>query len=269
MTNIRHPEYRRELENTKYPFIPSASLSNETVSFLEGTFLDAHIYSSSDNFRVFISQVNITSTSVTLILSNDELEEIARGTFSVPVELSAIQLLDPFQKPAGILISEPSRLGLISAWGIGEYEFEPGATEFCVTCCMPVPQPGLRGLRLENGDILSGKIWIIGDDGVVVNTETKTNKAGELVEVMKLNVVGDPLYLQKLCDPENLFTPVNAVREIAVTQDGEELHNCEPDEHGNFNIQMNDGLVADPALRIRTTPDGILLQVEGSTNTGL
>ena len=42
-SDIRYPEFIKSLEQTKYPFVPTASLSNGSVFFLEGTFLDAHL----------------------------------------------------------------------------------------------------------------------------------------------------------------------------------------------------------------------------------
>lgn len=269
MATLRHPEFRKELENTKYPFVSTATLSNEDVNFLEGTFIDAHLYSASDNFRLYISRVDVGTSSMTIVIGNEEEDELLTGEISLPVSVSAVRLVDLNGISAGILITEPERLSLISAWGLGSYEFLIEATEFCITCCMPVPQPGVTALRLENGELLSGKVWLMGGDGVIINTETKINRSGEVERVLKLNIVGEPLYLQKLCFPEDLFSPPRPLKKITVTQDGQELHSCGPDEYGNFNIQMNDGLVADPALRVRTTPDGILFTVEGDVNTGV
>ena len=110
-------------------------------------------------------------------------------------------------------------------------------------------------------------MWLVGEDGVVLRTELTTDKDGNSVEVLRLDVVGDPLYLQRLCNPEELFSPVNPIRTLRVKQ-GEYTYDCVPDDQGNFTIQMNDSLAADAALRVRTTPAGIVITVEGSTNAG-
>ena len=44
------------------------------------------------------------------------------------------------------------------------------------------------------------------------------------------------------------------------------MYICDADDIGNFNIQMNDSLAADAALRVRTTTEGIVFQVEGTSN---
>lgn len=264
---INHPEFRNELEDTKYPFVATASLSNGVDSFLEGTFLDAHIYAVTGTSRYYISKVIVTSSSIEIKIGDSNESERLTGTIAIPVTATAVQLKDEYERSAGILVSEPVRLALLSSWGVGEHTFEQGQTEFCVTCCMPVPEVGVTGLRLETGEILAGKVWLMGGDGVVIRKTQKENKQGDSVDLIQLDVVGDPLSLQKLCNTEELFTPVNAIRAIKVIQ-GDAEYTCDADETGNFSIQMNDSLVNDAALRIRTTPEGIVFNVEGSLNRG-
>lgn len=267
MTKIRHPEYRKELENTKYPFVPTASLSNGTVSFFEGTFLDAHIYAVTGTSGYYISSVIVNSDSITINIGDSAEAALLSGAVSLPIENDVVRLVDSFGRSAGLLVSSIDRLAVLTTWGIGSYSFEAGQTAFCVTCCMPVPEIGVTAIRLESGELLSGKVWLVGDDGVVLQTVQKTDKNGNEVNLLQINVVGDPLFLQKLCNPEDLFTPVNPIRTIRVVQ-GDVSYECDADDFGNFNIQMNDSLASDAALRIRTTPQGIVFNVEGSTNVG-
>jgi hypothetical protein len=103
----------------------------------------------------------------------------------------------------GVLVSEPPRLAAIISWGVGRHVFELEQTEFCLTCQLPVPDPGVTGFRLPDGSILTGKVWFVGEDGVVLQGTLPTPTAPATVQV---NVVGDPLYLQKLCTVEQLFT---------------------------------------------------------------
>lgn len=267
MTKIRHPEYRKELENTKYPFVPTASLSNGAVSFFEGTFLDAHIYAVTGTSGYYLSRVTITSAAIQLRIGDSVTAELLSGTITLPITDAVVRLVDNFGRSAGLLVSSTDRLAVLTTWGVGSYAFEPDQTAFCVTCCMPVPEIGVTAIQLENGDLLSGRVWLVGDDGVVLQAVQKTDKNGNEVDLLQINVVGDPLFLQKLCNPEDLFTPVNPIRTIRIVQ-GDVSYECDADDFGNFNIQMNDSLAADAALRIRTTPEGIVFNVEGSTNVG-
>jgi len=264
VSDIRYPEFIDSLENTKYPFIATASLSNGSVSFLEGTFLDAHIYAIDGGKRYYISKVVVESERCVLTIGSDQAANSLTGVVAIPVTASSIRLIDEHSRPGGILVSEPDRLSVLTAWGIGTHTFERSQTEFCVTCQMPIPDPGVTGFRLENGDILSGRVWFVGDDGVVLSTSTVTNKNGNPVDRIRVDAVGDPLYLQRLCTSENLFVPVNPIRTLRIIN-GDYTFDCAPDEQGNFNIQMNDSLAADAALRVRTTNEGIVFEVEGTT----
>lgn len=264
MDSIRFPEFRASLESTTYPFVPTASLHNGQVGFLEGTFLDAHLYAVNSSGRCYISQVVVQSDQFTIYVGDATDATRLSAVSPIPLTQGVLQLVDGYGRPSGVLVSEPSRLALLAAWGLGTHVFEQAQTEFCITCQMPIPDTGVSGFRLESGEILSGRIWLIGEDGVMLRTERTTDAAGNNWWLLRVDVVGDPLYLQRLCDDASLFVPVNPIRTIRVCHNGNFLYDCLPDEYGNFNIQMNDALAADAALRIRTISDGVVFQVEGS-----
>lgn len=264
MSEIRHPELISSLEPTKYPFIPTATLSNGKDSLLEGTFLDAHIYAVDGTGRYYISQVIVESSKFVVTIGDATKASRLTGEIALPITQSAVRLVDEYGRPGGLLVSEPTRLSVLAAWGLGTHKFELAQTEFCVTCQMPVPEHGVSGFRLPNGDVVTGKVWFLGQDGVVLSVANATDKYGQTIEVLRVDVIGDPLYLQRLCDPNALYEPVNPIRKIRVVSDGF-AYECSPGEQGNFNIQMNDALAPDAALRVHTTPKGIVITVEGST----
>lgn len=263
MTDIRHPELLRSLRSTNYPFVPSATLSNGNVFFVEDTFLDAHVYAAAGTSRYFISQVTVQSDKFTIYVGDNTFPLRLKGEVSIPVETSEIRLVDDYGRPGGLLLSAPARLALVSTWGVRTHVFEDHQTELCVNCQIPAAYPGVTGIQTQDGQVTTGKVWLVGEDGVVLRTESYTDKNGQVVPVIRVDIVGDPLNLQRLCNPADLFVPVNPIRVIRVVN-GEYTYDCYPDEQGNFNIQMNEGLTPDPALRIRTTPAGIVFSVEGS-----
>ena len=263
MTAIRFPEFLASLENTKYPFIPTATLNNGRVSLLEGTFLDAHVYATTSFFRYYISEVVVGSDKFTIYIGDEAAPKNLYGEVSLPLTTANVQLQDDYGRPAGILVSSPDRLAMLSGWGIGIHAFERDQTEFCVTCQMPIPAPGVTGFLLETGEILSGKVWFLGDDGIVLSTSVVTDSQNNPVTTLQMNAVGDPLYLQRLCNPSNLFTPISPVRALQIVN-GTNVSISFPNAQGNFSLQMNDSLAADAALRIRTTSEGIVINVEGS-----
>lgn len=266
MPVLRHPEFIDELESTKYPFLPTASLSNGSVSLLEGTFLDAHLYAVGGERRYYLSKVVVSSSSIEIHIGDFDSTSQMTGSVSLPITEDNVELFDSYGRPAGVLASEAIRLSLLAGWGVGEHVFDRDATEFCITCQMPVPDVGVSGIEYSEGKIISGKVWFVGEDGVVIRTEQSTDTSGNPVTVLRFDVVGDPLFLQKLCSPEELFSPINPIKTLRIVQ-GSYTYDCQADDTGNFNIQMNDSLAADAALRIRTSDAGILFQVEGTTNT--
>jgi len=263
MTAIRFPEFLTSLENTKYPFIATATLNNGKVSLLEGTFLDAHVYNTTSFFRYYISEVVVESGKFTIYIGDETTPKSIYGEVSFPITTANVSLQDDYGRPAGILVSSPARLSMLSGWGIGIHEFERDQTEFCATCQMPIPTPGVTGFLLDTGEVLSGKVWFVGDDGVVLSILVTTDSQNNPVTTLQINAVGDPLYLQRLCTSDNLFTPVNPIRVLRIVN-GTNVYDSLPDAQGNFNIQMNDSLAPDAALRIRTTSEGIVINVEGS-----
>ena len=261
---VLYPEFLPSLDNTKYPFLPTATLSNGNVFFLEGTFLDAHIYAIEGTSNYYIASVQVTSSYVELVLGDLNNSALLYGRINLPITESVIQLVDNYGRPSGLLVTEPSRLSIFATWGVGVHTFERRQTEFVVTCQMPIPNPGVTGFLLPDGSVVSGHVWFVGEEGVVVRHEQTEDKNGDTVNLIRVDIVGDPLFLQKLCNPESLFVPVNPIKTIRVVADNQTF-DCEPDEYGNISIQMNDSLASDAALRIRTTDIGLVVSVEGST----
>jgi len=258
-----YPELLPSLENTTYPFLPTASLSNGSVFFLEGTFLDAHIYAVNGVGNYYISSVQVSSKQIKFNLGDLSNADLISGTVDLPILDSVIELTDAFGRSAGMLVSEPSRLALFTTWGVGTHRFERSQTEFVITCQMPVPGAGVTGFVLPDGSFVTGHVWFVGEEGVVVRHEVGEDKEGNPVDLIRVDIVGDPLFLQKLCNPESLFVPVNPIKIVRVVADNQTF-DCTPDEYGNISIQMNDALAADAALRVRTTDVGLVISVEGS-----
>ena len=266
MAGIRHPEFIDELESTKYPFVPTATLTNGVDSFLEGTFLDARLYAISGSRRYYISKVTVSSSSIIIQIGDIDEANRMTGEVALPISNDNVELIDSYGRPAGVLVSDSIRLSLLAGWGVGEHTFTRDMTEFCITCQVSVPGVGVSGIEYLEGNVISGKVWLLGEDGVHIRTEESTDSEGNPITVLRFDIVGDPLFLKRLCDPAELYNPINPIRTLRIVQ-GTYTYDCQADETGNFNIQMNDAFAADAALRVRTTEAGILFQVEGTTDT--
>lgn len=272
VSQIRHPEWRRSLEDTKYPFEDAATLTNSEGKIIpENVFLDAHLYPIGGGSNMYLSRVDVAHQAITLHIGDDDNTSIATASISVSEPENSVQLKDSFGRPAGIFVSEASRLGVFRAFGLGTHTFRPNQSPFVANVCMPTPQIGVRGIRLADGSLMTGPVWLVGDDGVVITRETVVSPAtcsssSQVDEVIRIDIVGDPLFRRRLCTPKELFTTPTFIKKIKIVNEGNEWL-CEPDENGYFSIQGNDSLAGDAALRVRITPEGnIRLEVEGSSS---
>lgn len=271
MPRIRHPQWRDELESTRYPFAAAATLQNAQGDFfLEGSFLDAHLYPIGGEAPLYLSRVTVAHDLITLVIGDGTTAELASGSFSTASPPENVPLFDSYRRAAGVFVSDAVRLGFLRSWGLGDHFFEPAQTEFCAMVCTPTPEIGVRGVLLADGSVLTGHVYLLGEDGVVLRREQarlpgRGCEAGSGVyDVIRVDVVGDPLFRRRLCEPNNLFAAPRPVRKLRAVN-GSRAIECGPDEHGRMTIQMNDQLAGQPALRLRQTRDGLAIEVVGAT----
>jgi hypothetical protein len=266
---ILHPEWRDENETTKYPFGSNASLTNGTDVILEGIFLDAILYPIGGSVRLFMPLVTVAHNQVTLSIGDDVNGILATGSFDLVSPPDRVTFQDAFGRPAGVLVSEPNRLAIFQSWAIGEHSFGQSDTEFAATVVVPTPEIGLRGVQLEDGSLFTGEIWMVGDDGIVLQAEdlqVPSPVCGDPaidVAVIRVDAIGDPLFRRRLCTDDNLFVTPRFVKTITI-DDGRQRVRCGPDEAGDFKLTVNNDLAEDTVLRIRPTEAGIVIEAEGS-----
>ena len=272
VSNILYPQFRAQNEATKYPFGAAATLTNRSGDvILDSLLLDAHLYPVGGQDGMYLSTVVVAADTVTFVLGDSASTSIAAGKFNRIDPPDSVQLLDSYGRPAGILVSERARLASFSSWAEGQHDFTQDATEFSATCCMPTPEIGVRGILLEDGSILQGQLWLVGDAGIVLSHSDELYRTRDgndvLVSVIRVDIVGDPLFRQRLCDQSDVYTPVQLVRKLRVIGRQENFV-CEPDAAGNIAIQAANLLAADTVMRIRTTSGGIIFETVGSSLTG-
>jgi len=264
---IRHPEWRPSLEDTNYPFSPVVSLKNSAGTVIPGnSFLDAHFYPIGGTTGIYLSKFSVSHTEITFHIGDDSSSDIASGSVPTNTEIpSYVRLTDVYGRPAGIIVSEPQRLAAFGSFGVGDHEFTQGQTEFVATVCMPTPDIGLRGVVLPDGNVKSGQLWLVGEDGVVLRNSV-TEIPGASIPTIRVDIVGDPLFRRRLCQPRQLFTTPKFVEKIEV-KNGDQTWACTPDTNGRLFIQGNDSLAAKAALRVRTASDGTIeILVTGTPN---
>lgn len=220
MANIRHPEWRDSHDPTKYPFSQTATLQSDTGNVvLEGAFLDAALYPVGGGAELYLSRVVVQPETVTLYIGDPNNATLASGTFDTAAPPAELCLFDVYGRPAGLLVSSSERLALFAAWAVGEHSFISTDTPFVARCCMPVPDVGFRGFELASGEIVTDDIWLVGENGVVLTHEQATapddcSGAGTTSEVIRIDIVGDPLFKRKLCADDGAFETPRFLRQL-------------------------------------------------------
>jgi len=267
MPRILHPQWRDYNEPTKYPFGDRATLVNDDGVFLpETVFLDASLYPVGGDAGLYLASVVVSNDTVTLVLGDATSNDRCDGSFDLFDPPSAVRLTDAWGRTAGVLVSEPSRLAVFQTWTVGTYLFRQPQTEFAATCHVPTPEVGVRGIVLEDGSLFTGGVWLVGEGGVVLSVHEATASrecalgGAETVQVIRVDVVGDPLFRRELCG--EVFEAPVFLRTITVKTADQEVV-CGPDIHGDFKISTGSLAAADTLLRIRTTPNGLLVEAAG------
>lgn len=254
MARILFPEFRDEQGPTRYPFGDEATLAT-TGGLAVGpdTFLDAALHPVGGGERQYLSRVRVAARQVTLVVGDPETPELASTSFDPLAPPDLLELTDAYARPAGVLVSDATRLAVFQTWPAGEHRFAPGATEFAASCVTPMPQVGVRGFVTPDGTLFTGDVWIVGEDGVVVRRDDAGN--------VRIDVVGDPLFRRRLCQPVQLFTTPRFVKTI---------NGMRPDERGDFKITVGRALAADTVLRVfADDTGGITFEAVGQTLQGV
>lgn len=267
------PEWRSSNRATRYPFAETATMTaTDGVVILEGTFVDAAVYPVGGTAGLFLSSLVIDNQAATIHVGNEGREQLCSATFPLADPGEVLALTDAHGRAAGVLVSEPGRLLTLQACGVGTHTFGPAATPFCASVCVPTPEVGVRGILLEDGTVMVGNVWLLGDDGVVLTAGMATLPArpgapARDVQTIRVDVVGDPLFRRRLCGGSTFTSPA-FIRQVRLTGENGESFVLSPDANGRIDLSVTDADAADTVLRITTTQDGITVAAVGAAAGG-
>lgn len=255
---IRHQELQAELAETNYPFEPYCTLSNDKLEIPQDVFEDFRLYPSHLMGPFHLSVIEVLESGVRLWFGNADLAQAMYASWDLPVTDGSINVYDQYNRLCGLIVSSVDGLTLLGSYPEGQYNFDSAATTVCSRCVLPTAASTVSGFVLSDGSVVSGQVWLLGEDGVILSTASSGSQT-----TIRVDVVGDPLFLQKLCENVDLFNPTNPIRSVKVVN-GEQEFVCYPDSLGNLSITQNNHEAPDTALRVRPTADGLVFRVEGS-----
>lgn len=250
MPDVLFRDFRDENALSKYPFADTADLvSTDGFALAPDVFVDATLYPIGGHAQLAITKIAISLQVVTITLGDPITTNLATAVFSLQDLQEIIPFTDAYGRPAGILVADTVALAMLQSWPAGEHKFLRGTAEFVASCCVPQPAAGVRGILTDADELFTGDVYLIGEDGVVLR---------EISEgVIQVDVVGDPLFVRRTCDPVALFATPRFLKT---------LNNIPPDEYGNFSIDVAADQVDTPAMRIYAQDERTLVfKMIGST----
>lgn len=262
MAQIRDREWRDENEDSNYPFEDRATLvSSLDQILLAGTFLDAALYPTGVTGSLFIAQIIVTNSDITIVLGTEEVEDVCRGTFPLDTLPDEIRMVDTFGRAAGVLVSDALHLSVFQAWPTGTHEFGIDAAPFVAAVVFATPADHVQGFLLDDGSVVSGEVWLVGGLGVILSNRQVIDPLGNTFEVIRADAVGDALFKRRLCSP-GLFQTPRFLRRLVV-QKGDRKHTILPNDFGDVQITVGSQLAPDTILRIYPEQAGILFETVG------
>lgn len=254
-SRILFPEFRDEQKESRYPFVDQATLQDrsESVTIASSAFIDASFFGLDISGRLYLSQISVTPQTVTFYVGTEDNPTQLKTSYdpaSGP-QNSLLTFFDEYDRPAGVLLSNPLNLSKFNSWFSGDYVFDLEATEFVTSVVIPSNADGVRGL-LFNDTFIYGDMWLIGDAGVVIRKETNTDST------IRIDVVGEPLFDRFVCEPLGDFPAKQYLKTI---------NGCGPDRFGNFTITATNKNVNDPVVRIVPQVNTLVISAVGRSFT--
>jgi hypothetical protein len=238
---ITYPDWRNENQASNYPFADTATLmSRDKLVLPVDMLVDASIFPIGGGARLYISSIVVGNRAVTIWIGDATNAQRASCVFDPLAPPGMLALADSYGRPAGMFVADPLQLAAAQSWSAGTHTFDLGATEFVASCTISTPEAGVRGLAAAQGILLTGDVWLVGEDGVVL-TEEEGN--------IRVDVVGDPLFARQQCASLNLFNTPRVLKTI---------NNILPGPDGSFQFAVAAASAADTVLRIVPVPPDTL-----------
>lgn len=238
---VLYPAFPDEFALSNYPFTDrSTRLSDGGIELPRGLIVDAALHPIGFSGVLSLTSVVVTPESTTVWFGTEDDTDIASAEIRTASASDQLAVLDTLGRPAGLLVGESGSLAGFTAFPLGTHVFSDGAAELVPSVVLPSPEVGVRGLRLADGQVLTGPVWLVGEDGIVIREVSPG--------VIRIDAVGDPLFVRKLCEPAGAFASSRFVRTI---------NDCPPDEFGNVQINFGNLLHRQTVVRVYPTQTGL------------
>jgi hypothetical protein len=249
------PQWRNANDHDKYPFNLLASLTNGSLFIPENLFSDARLYPIGGTAGQYLSKVVKTPETITIYVSDLETLDLASTSYQIAATPSGVlKLEDPYGRAAGVFVTDAVRLGVFLGWPDGEHEFDQDQTLFASAVVTPMPQLGIRSIRVDENEVLADDAYLVGGHGIQLEVDD-TDPANPIITA---SAVGEPQFKKILCAETGFFNPC-----LLKTING-----IPPDEYGNFTIIVCNVDTDNTVIRIEPTQNGLRIFAVGGVVTG-
>jgi hypothetical protein len=223
--------WRNDTAASSFPFASTLQAVSDTeLPFPVAAVLDASIYASPQS-PFYLTEIELDVSGDAVIWVGTEADTRIASTSVSPGDTDdVLTLMDGYDRKFGVLVVDPTQMQIVTAWSLGIHSFGT-SLEFVASVMLPSAL-AVEGVLLDDGTLLSDDVWIVGEDGVVVRS---------VGGVLRVDIVGDPMFRRRLCTPPGAFTVPRFVKTIS----GQSA-----DDYRHFTISAGTGLAADSILRI-------------------
>jgi len=237
---VRFHDWRDTNSRRKYPFADHVPASNGTLDIPDDLFVDGRLYPIGGNEQLYLSRITKDTNEITFAIRATGTDELATASFELTdiPENGQLAFFDTYGRPAGVLVSSKTALQSFSGVNVGVYTFLLSQTEFAAAVNVPQPEAGVRGFILPSGELVTGNVWLVGEDGVVIRRDGSD---------LRIDVIGDPFANRKLCAESDANEELPALRPYCPIKT---LNGITPDGKGNFQLIVGSNQSLTPILRI-------------------
>lgn len=176
-TESVYQEWQTSNKDRAHPFSESVTtISTNGTELPNDVFTDGFFYPINLVGNLYISEINYTANTITIADSEDGA---IKGSSANTFGSGKHEFYDELGRYIGCLIEGPGAANL----GI-DLSFDADRGRLAAAVVYAQNQQGVRGLKLEDGTVLTGEVTLIGTDGVVLST----NNDGTI----RVDIVGTP-----------------------------------------------------------------------------
>lgn len=240
----------------KYPFTSNSTLqSKEGIIIPNESVLDASFYPTGEYETIRIGEIDkkLQGSTIKIYSSYDKIGE---GNLD-DIDDKIIKIKDNYNRDIGIIVIDETFLFFIKNLKPNQYYFDLESAVFLPSCITIRPNSFLEGFTDENGNIVSGEVWLVGEAGVFLNYTQDSS--------ITINCIGDPLFKTRFLEKTADYMLENVpIKEIIIKNFNQMYYNSnkvKPDKYGNILLSSRGAFDNKSILKIRPTENGIKMEI--------